>query len=47
MGIAIDVQTGTTEGDTASQLDVLYDHAGYRFNVVIIPIDGASTTFPA
>ena len=43
MGIAIDVQTGTTEGDTASQLDVLMTMADMDYNVIIVsPIDGTN-----
>lgn len=43
MGIAIDVQTGTTEGDTASQLDVLMTMADMDYNVIVVsPIDGTN-----
>ena len=40
LGIDIDVQTGTTEGDTASQLDVLMTMADMDYDVIIVsPID--------
>ena len=43
LGIDIDVQTGTTEGDTASQLDVLMTMADMDYDVVIVsPIDGTN-----
>lgn len=43
MGIDIDVQTGTTEGDTASQLDVLMTMADMDYDVIIVsPIDGTN-----
>lgn len=43
MGISIDVQTGTTEGDTASQLDVLMTMADMDYDVIIVsPIDGTN-----
>ncbi|MEA5059835.1 MAG: substrate-binding domain-containing protein [Candidatus Pelethousia sp.] len=43
MGVAIDVQTGTTEGDTASQLDVLMTMADMDYDVIILsPIDGTN-----
>ena len=43
MGVAIDVQTGTTEGDTASQLDVLMTMADMDYDVIIVsPIDGTN-----
>ncbi len=43
MGIAIEVQTGTTEGDTASQLDVLMTMADMDYDVIIVsPIDGTN-----
>ena len=43
MGIALDVQTGTTEGDTASQLDVLMTMADMDYDVIIVsPIDGTN-----
>ena len=43
MGIPIDVQTGTTEGDTASQLDVLMTMADMDYDVIIVsPIDGTN-----
>lgn len=43
MGISIDVQTGTTEGDTSSQLDVLMTMADMDYDVVIVsPIDGTN-----
>ena len=42
-GIDIDVQTGTTEGDTASQLDVLMTMADMDYDVIIVsPIDGTN-----
>lgn len=42
-GIPIDVQTGTTEGDTASQLDVLMTMADMDYDVIIVsPIDGTN-----
>lgn len=41
--IPIDVQTGTTEGDTASQLDVLMTMADMDYDVIIVsPIDGTN-----
>ena len=43
LGIKLDVQTGTTEGDTASQLDVLMTMADMDYNVIIVsPIDGTN-----
>lgn len=43
LGIDIDVQTGTTEGDTASQLDVLMTMADMGYDVIIVsPIDGTN-----
>ena len=43
MGVDIDVQTGTTEGDTASQLDVLMTMADMDYDVIIVsPIDGTN-----
>ena len=43
MGIEIDVQTGTTEGDTASQLDTLMTMADMDYDVIIVsPIDGTN-----
>lgn len=43
LGIPIDVQTGTTEGDTASQLDVLMTMADMDYDVIIVsPIDGTN-----
>ena len=42
-GIELDVQTGTTEGDTASQLDVLMTMADMDYDVIIVsPIDGTN-----
>ncbi len=42
-GIELDVQTGTTEGDTASQLDVLMTMADMDYDVIIVsPIDGSN-----
>jgi len=42
-GIEIDVQTGTTEGDTQSQLDVLMTMADMDYDVIIVsPIDGTN-----
>ena len=41
LGVQIDVQTGTTEGDTQSQLDVLMTMADMDYDVIIVsPIDG-------
>ncbi|MBR3587477.1 MAG: substrate-binding domain-containing protein [Oscillospiraceae bacterium] len=43
LGIQVDVQTGTTEGDTASQLDVLMTMADMDYDVIIVsPIDGTN-----
>ncbi len=43
LGIQMDVQTGTTEGDTASQLDVLMTMADMDYDVIIVsPIDGTN-----
>ena len=43
LGIKVDVQTGTTEGDTASQLDVLMTMADMDYDVIIVsPIDGTN-----
>ena len=43
LGIDIDVQTGTTDGDTASQLDVLMTMADMDYDVIIVsPIDGTN-----
>jgi len=43
MGITIDVQTGTTEGDTQSQLDVLMTMADMDYDLIIVsPIDGTN-----
>ena len=43
LGVPIDVQTGTTEGDTASQLDVLMTMADMDYDVIIVsPIDGTN-----
>lgn len=43
LGITVDVQTGTTEGDTASQLDVLMTMADMDYDVIIVsPIDGTN-----
>lgn len=43
LGITIDVQTGTTEGNTGSQLDVLMTMADMNYDVIIIsPIDGTN-----
>lgn len=43
MGIQLDVQTGTTEGDTASQLEVLMTMADMDYDVIIVsPIDGTN-----
>ena len=36
LGVPIDVQTGTTEGDTASQLDVLMTMADMDYDVSIV-----------
>ncbi len=43
LGVTLDVQTGTTEGDTASQLDVLMTMADMDYDVIIVsPIDGTN-----
>lgn len=43
LGVTIDVQTGTTEGDTQSQLDVLMTMADMDYDVIIVsPIDGTN-----
>lgn len=43
MGITMDVQTGTTEGDTQSQLDVLMTMADMDYDLIIVsPIDGTN-----
>ena len=43
LGVSIDVQTGTTEGDTQSQLDVLMTMADMDYDVIIVsPIDGTN-----
>ncbi len=43
LGVPIEVQTGTTEGDTASQLDVLMTMADMDYDVIIVsPIDGTN-----
>ena len=43
LGVQIDVQTGTTEGDTQSQLDVLMTMADMDYDVIIVsPIDGTN-----
>ena len=43
LGVEIDVQTGTTEGDTQSQLDVLMTMADMDYDVIIVsPIDGTN-----
>ncbi|MBQ0059640.1 MAG: substrate-binding domain-containing protein [Lachnospiraceae bacterium] len=43
LGVNIDVQTGTTEGDTESQLDVLMTMADMGYDLVIVsPIDGTN-----
>ena len=43
LGVTLDVQTGTTEGDTASQLDVLMTMADMNYDVIIVsPIDGTN-----
>lgn len=43
LGITIDVQTGTTEGDTQSQLDVLNTMADMDYDLIIVsPIDGTN-----
>ncbi len=43
LGVTIDVQTGTTEGDTQSQLDVLMTMADMDYNLIIVsPIDGTN-----
>lgn len=43
LGIDVDVQTGTTEGDTQSQLDVLNTMADMGYDAIIVsPIDGTN-----
>ena len=43
LGVTLDVQTGTTEGDTATQLDVLMTMADMDYDVIIVsPIDGTN-----
>ncbi|QNL44673.1 substrate-binding domain-containing protein [Oscillibacter hominis] len=43
LGVSIDVQTGTTEGDTQSQLDVLMTMADMDYDVILVsPIDGTN-----
>ena len=43
LGVAIDVQTGTTEGDTQSQLETLMTMADMDYSVIIVsPIDGTN-----
>lgn len=43
LDLDIDVQTGTTEGDTSSQLDVLMTMADMDYDVIILsPIDGSN-----
>lgn len=43
LGIDVDVQTGTTEGDTQSQLDVLMTMADMGYDAIIVsPIDGTN-----
>lgn len=43
LGVTIDVQTGTTEGDTQSQLDVLMTMADMDYDVILVsPIDGTN-----
>ena len=43
MGITMDVQTGTTEGDTQSQLDVLMTMADMDYDLIVVsPIDGTN-----
>lgn len=43
LGISVDVQTGTTEGDTQSQLDVLMTMADMDYDLIIVsPIDGTN-----
>ena len=43
LGVTIDVQTGTTEGDTQSQLDVLMTMADMDYDLIIVsPIDGTN-----
>lgn len=43
LGITMDVQTGTTEGDTQSQLDVLMTMADMDYDLIIVsPIDGTN-----
>lgn len=43
LGVTIDVQTGTTEGDTQSQLDTLMTMADMGYDLIIVsPIDGTN-----
>lgn len=43
LGVTVDVQTGTTEGDTQSQLDVLMTMADMDYDLIIVsPIDGTN-----
>ncbi|MEG1994645.1 MAG: substrate-binding domain-containing protein, partial [Oscillospiraceae bacterium] len=43
LGVEIDVQTGTTEGDTQSQLDTLMAMADMDYNTIIVsPINGTN-----
>lgn len=43
LGVTVDVQTGTTEGDTQSQLDALMTMATMDYDVIIVsPIDGTN-----
>lgn len=43
LGVTMDVQTGTTEGDTQSQLDVLMTMADMDYDVILVsPIDGTN-----
>jgi ABC-type sugar transport system substrate-binding protein len=43
LGVQIDVQTGTTEGDTQSQLDTLMTMADMDYDTIIVsPIDGTN-----
>ena len=43
LGIELDVQTGTTEGDTQSQLDTLMTMADMDYDTIIVsPIDGTN-----
>ena len=43
LGITVEVQTGTTEGDTQSQLDTLMTMADMDYDAIIVsPIDGTN-----